>query len=808
MKATGAALIAVAAVVMVGGGLEPAPASTTPAATAAPASGEELLPGAHELVSRSLDLETEASQARQQLSRIATTQANDDELVLTRARVESLRTQLDALERETYLRPERLTQLREQARLRRGDLESERQRLAERVETLDELRSAWVERRRFWTEWRSSLSSDKDVPRDTNKEFSSALRQIGEVLTSARERYSDALDRQRQLASLQRELLSIESHSFELIRQGRARRWQRDAPTLFSRDFGSRLAAVSVNEIREGIAGTPITDLAFLRRSSWALLLHALAIIGVAIVARRLHARAVPSSDAAAAFARPWLTGTFVATALASVLYQPMPALWELLLILTLAVTGALQASLVFTARGDQRLIRGLAIVYPLLFALEITAFPAPLFRLVFTLVCSVGAPLLLLNALRHEQTSTLARRVRIGTFVGAGLLFIALGGQLIGFEAFARWLLQATVATAFVAYIIAYLMRLGGTALVVLADAPQGPEAGFVERAGQMIASHARWIVRTALIVAAAIFVADVWGLIGSLEDFWNSLRELGVQLGETRLTLGRALVAILVLYATFVCSWVVRTLLDVHVFERREVEPGVGDSIKAILHYCMVVLGAFWALASLGISLQNFALIAGALSVGIGFGLQNIVNNFVSGLILLFERPVRVGDAVFIGGEWGVVRRIGLRSTVVQSFDRTELIVPNSDLVSEKVSNWTLSDRVTRVVIPVGVAYGSPVETVMEILKRVAREHPQTLPDPPVEILFMGFGDSSLDFEIRLWIGEALQKLIVRSDVLKAVDREFRIHDIEIPFPQRDLHLRSVDPDVALRIDSAKPS
>ncbi|MCA9714432.1 MAG: mechanosensitive ion channel, partial [Myxococcales bacterium] len=724
-------------------------------------------------------------------------------ITAARARADSLRKQLDALERETYLRPERLVQLREQARLRRSDLLSERDRIADRIAAIEELRAAWTERRGFWTRWRDAVADDKDVPRGTRSDFAGALKQIQGVLAHTGEVYADALQHQRAFAGVQRELVSIEALADELIRQGRARRWHRDTP-LFSWEFARRLGRVSTLELVEGVAATPVMDAPFLRRSSWVLLLHALAVFGVAVVIRRIHSRAPEAGASDTPFARPFVTGALVATALISVFYQPMPALWELLIIITLALTGALQASLVFPERPDRQLIYAIATVYPLLFALEITAFPAPLFRLVFAIVCTLGAPVLLLIALRHGRGDPLARRVRLASFAGAGILLLALLGQLIGFEAIARWLLQSAVATAFLGYIVAYLVRLGSASITVLAAAPR--EAGFIERAGQGIATHARWLVRTAMLTAAALFIAEVWGVIPSVDELWSPVLDLGVPIGATRLTLGRVLAAVVIVYATFVVSWLLRILLDVHVFERREVEPGVGDSIKAILHYTMVVLGSFWALASLGISLENFALIAGALSVGIGFGLQNIVNNFVSGLILLFERPVRVGDTVVIAGEWGTVRRIGLRSTIIQTFDRSELIVPNSDLVSEKVSNWTLSDRVTRVIVPVGVAYGSPVPTVIEILERVARAHPECTGEPDVEILFVGFGESSLDFEIRMWIREALLKLKVRSDVLKEVERELNEHEIEIPFPQRDLHLRSIDAGVALPLADSR--
>jgi small-conductance mechanosensitive channel len=194
-------------------------------------------------------------------------------------------------------------------------------------------------------------------------------------------------------------------------------------------------------------------------------------------------------------------------------------------------------------------------------------------------------------------------------------------------------------------------------------------------------------------------------------------------------------------------------------------------------------------------GLDLQKFTIIAGALGVGIGFGLQNIVNNFVSGLILLFERPVKVGDTINIDDQWGTITRIGMRSTVFETLDRSEIIVPNSDLISQKVTNWTFTSNISRIVLTVGVAYGSSLDKVLEILMRVAKEHPDILNDPEASAIFTGFGESSIDFELRVWIADIGKRLKVKSEMGQAVDRYFREEGITIPFPQRDLHLRSIE-------------
>ena len=286
-----------------------------------------------------------------------------------------------------------------------------------------------------------------------------------------------------------------------------------------------------------------------------------------------------------------------------------------------------------------------------------------------------------------------------------------------------------------------------------------------------------------------------------------WSQLLGYGFHWGETFISVNMFLLAALVIYLSVILSWILRALLEYEVFPRKGMDRGVRDSIKKLLHYSLVFVGLLLALSLAGIDLKNFTVLVGAFGIGIGFGLQNIVNNFVSGIILLFERPIKVGDMVVIEGEWGTVREIGLRATVVETIDQSEIIVPNSDLISQKVTNWTLSTKAARVVLPVGVAYGSDLAKVLEILLEAASHNEEVLPEPVPSAIFVGFGNSSLDFELRAWIGDIARRLVVRSDLGQYIDRRFRQEQVEIPFPQRDLHVRSLDKTILERMDSRPP-
>ncbi|MES9869786.1 MAG: mechanosensitive ion channel domain-containing protein [Sedimenticola sp.] len=293
-----------------------------------------------------------------------------------------------------------------------------------------------------------------------------------------------------------------------------------------------------------------------------------------------------------------------------------------------------------------------------------------------------------------------------------------------------------------------------------------------------------------------SALILLRIWDVSAARRAELLAYVTEGFTIGEIAVKPARIIIAlgILVILMSLI-SWS-KKQLDERWLKKSRMDAGARNAVASVTAYAAAAIAIVITLGFAGVELSNLAIIAGALSVGIGFGLQNIVNNFVSGLILLFERPVQKGDWIVVGNTEGYVRKISIRSTQIQTFDRADVMVPNSELISAQVTNWMLRDLRGRVRAPIGVAYGSDVEKVKEILLDIAHRQPGAILDGSVnmpKVLFLGFGDSALNFELRFIIRNVDEKLQTLSDVNFAIDKAFRENDISIPFPQRDLHLRS---------------
>ena len=299
--------------------------------------------------------------------------------------------------------------------------------------------------------------------------------------------------------------------------------------------------------------------------------------------------------------------------------------------------------------------------------------------------------------------------------------------------------------------------------------------------------------IARIILYVSGVISILEGFSLYELIRDFIIEIFETSWKIGETSIAVGDILLFFFSIWVSIKLSKFIRFILDGEILPRVNLPRDVPSAISLMVNYVILSIGFIFALVAVGFELSKFAIVAGALGVGIGFGMQNIVNNFISGLILLFERPIQIGDTIGIQNLVGTVKRIGIRSSVIKGFDGSEEIVPNADLVSFRVTNWTLSDKFRRIEIKLGVEYGTNPEQVIELLKYSISSREDVVKEPAAYVLFDGYGENTLDFTFRFWTTNSGDWIFIRSDVLLYINTLLKEAGIKIPFPQMDVHLNN---------------
>jgi small-conductance mechanosensitive channel len=347
----------------------------------------------------------------------------------------------------------------------------------------------------------------------------------------------------------------------------------------------------------------------------------------------------------------------------------------------------------------------------------------------------------------------------------------IACVASTLGYLSLARFISSTplVIVTAFLGFFVAARVLIG---LWELSLGARPLASLYTVRNHRTLISNRSAALISLFAVAGWLFtIRSNLGKLGFEMDMLRRVGAVGVSFGSVSVSLGDLFLCGVTLGASVLLSRLTRFVLDEEIFHRVRLAPGLSYALSTLFQYAILTLGLLLALATLGFDASRLTVMIGALGVGIGFGLQAIVNNFVSGLILLFERPIKTGDTVQVGQVTGEVRRIGVRSSTVRTASGAEVIVPNSTLVSDSVTNWTLSDRSRRFEVPIGVAYGTKPATVLTMLKEVAKQHPEVLAHPEPGAFFLGFGDSALNFELRAWVADGGRLAAVKSEVAVAL-------------------------------------
>ncbi len=369
------------------------------------------------------------------------------------------------------------------------------------------------------------------------------------------------------------------------------------------------------------------------------------------------------------------------------------------------------------------------------------------------------------------------------------GLAFAVLIMGLIGYGVLANYISNRMVASVGILLLGVVFHGLARDLAAVLTSADDKPPAP--DETSSPIFVWTLLLIDIALFSAVVIFLVPLWG------GRWDNIVERigwalsGVQIGGRNFSPAHVVMGVAVFVVLIMVVRFLQRFINQRVLMQTRMDVGVRNAINTGIGYAGFVLAALIGIDTAGIDLSGLAIIAGALSVGIGFGMQSIVNNFVSGLILLVERPIKVGDWIVVGQDQGTVKRISVRSTEILTFSNASVIIPNSELIAGRVTNWMYKDTSGRVELKIGVAYGSDTELVRRVLLDCARGHPGIKPWPQPYVVFMDFGDSALLFELRFFIRDMNNYLAVSSDMRFEIDAAFREAGINIPFPQRDVHV-----------------
>jgi len=765
----------------------------TAGSSAAVQKEEEPLPGLADLVHKATKLDEQYADLQRRIRKVYDHEKAENQFTSITEGLDKLKEKTQKLQTTDKPNYQDLAQLKSAFREKANDAGDLIESVTAAIHKVEGWRAEWLGEFERWTKWQNVLL--KTVPINTvAATFARAQEIINKALDLISNNLEPLLVAQQKAENLRYRIYQSTVDVDTLILAVRGDVLQKTTPIIFSTGYFWNLRRSWLYELDRSLSIT-WPEKQFFIDEGWVILLQIIVSLLIAVAIMR-HRRQLEETQKWKFVARrPYATGFTFAVPILSGFYGPMPAVWGLLLWLV-AGTALSRLAGGITADGwKRRLVYGLAGLTIFNQLLTVIGLPVAILRLYIFLIAVLGLLFFGRRAVKNARDNHTPLAYRWLIRIAALVFLVVLIAEVIGQTVVAWQLLDASSRTMLFLLMGWMLMTLIRGGLEVAAQSPVIQKVHFLARNTAVILRRTMMLV--ALLIWGFIFANILvdWRIYNLPSDAIQGFLSLGFSVGDQKISIGLVLTALGFLYGAFLVSWAIQAILMEDVFARRGLDPGVRMSIGRLIHYALVLVGFILALFALGFDLKNITILGGALGVGIGFGLQTIVNNFVCGLIMLFERPVKVGDAIELGGQQGKIKKVGLRATVVQTYDNSEIVVPNSDLITSQVTNWTLAESLSRIRIPVGVAYGSDVPLVMKTILECAAGNQTVLKNPAPKVLFVNFGDSSLDFELRVWVADFDTRLQVISELHQEIDRRFRELNIEIPFPQSDLHVRSID-------------
>jgi small-conductance mechanosensitive channel len=765
-----------------------------PAAVQAAAPAEPILA---DIIPQAADLSARLASLEGSIQALPPTAPVEREIAHSEARLEGISEQLERLKHSKEISYAPYVRLRANIEDEQLQLAGAIKPLADDINLLDKWGKEWRSEKARWSGLQSSVIKDH-----TGSHLRASIESAIATIDTARGLVTHHLDGlmalQARGAAAESRAKRLASEMRILIEQGRHGLLSGEYAPMYSRRFIDQFRNDLWSASRDEFALLTWPNSRFFSRHLLAFTLLSLLMIAITALVYRNRQALVESKRWQFVGEMYISTGLFACALILAFLAR----FWEApstLIMANLVVGGIACARLVggmLKQTWQKQAAYGVIIVYLAAAVLLAANLPVPIYRIYILMVTLLGFVFCMRwskESSRQNEPGYYARLLRL-VATWCAVIMIA---QFLGEAGIAGYLFVASLITMVIILALLLFTRLirGGLHWVFFSS-----PLWQVKLMRNEASDHARQFANliNAAIVAFVLIpaVLAAWGVFTGYPEALSGLLEPGFSIGTQRISVAMVLAAAGTLYGSLLAASIVSKLVFDDSFAGKNMERGVQLSSARLLQYFIILVGFLLALALVGIDWTNLTIMLGALGVGIGFGLQSIVNNFVSGLILLFEHPLREGDTIEIAGKERVhIKKIGLRSTRVQTFELADVIIPNADLITNAVTNWTLGNRQGRLSVPVGVAYGSDVGLVSETLLTCAKQNEKVVSSPAPQVLFMNLGESSLDFELRVWIKDADARVLVRSQLYYDILQKFRELNIEIPFPQRDLHVRSVD-------------
>jgi len=671
--------------------------------------------------------------------------------------------------------------------------------LTESIDKLESARDEWLKDKKKWTSYQKHLLIEElpDEAKNTligaNKTIEKALDIIVVKLNS--------LMKVQQMGYNNQSIINDLSSQILVFRQKKiVSSFEKASIPMYSSKFYHQFDG-SWTKIKRGISTVILPSASFFQNHWWVHLFQIFITILV-IYLIQINKNVLKNSEKYSYLSdRAFSAGLFFGVVFVIIYHIEVnaPPIWNLF---SFIIGGLAFGRLIETKKvtsWKNQFLRALVIIIIVTGIFDVFNFPIALFRVYILGVSLIGIYMLYSWNKKNKQTIKSKKHLWFFNSVSVYLVVVIIS-EFIGKEVLALYMYEAFLKSimliAFV-YVFLKIIQVGIAAgLKTITKGNKSSSSEIIHKTVIRITTVISLL--TIMFVIPRILV--IWGVYKNISDAFDKLIAIGFNVWDVKISLGVIISSISILYLSNILSTILELILMNDKFDK-DLDKGTRLSMAQLLRYFLLFVGFIIAIATLGFNLTSLTIVLSALSVGIGFGLQGLVNNFVSGLILLFEQPIREGDTIELDEEWSEVKKIGLRSTTVQTFDQSDVIIPNADLVYNKVTNWTLRNRRRRIKILVGVAYGSDISLVIERLKEIGSSNTDLVKSHKPDVLFRDFANSTLNFELRVWAKDALDSIQVESNLRQEIDKVFRENNIEIAFPQRDLHIRSVDKEIILK-------